>query len=184
MNAPVGRSLAPLRLPVNNEVVRVAPADFMKLRRPKVLWVMSIWLGCTGRRNRRSGPGGNERSANAAQSVIPAKRSASRNPACSPGADLLFHAKILWIPAFAGMTAGLKSANDRLHRAGGLDARETLIEALILVSEPLVIDTEQVKHRGLEVADMDGVLDDVVGELVSLTMHNTPFESRRPPSRS
>ncbi len=100
MNAPVGRSLAPFGLPVNNELVRVAPADFRKSRRPEVLWVISIWLALDEGKTcflaswtsvRGEGAlsssfwsthsdGGSFRFA-----VIPAKRSASRNPACFPG---------------------------------------------------------------------------------------------------
>jgi hypothetical protein len=56
----------------------------------------------------------------------------------------------------------LKSAKNCFDRTGGIDASEALIEALILVGKFLVIDPKQVKQRGLEVADVDGILDDVV----------------------
>ena len=69
------------------------------------------------------------------------------------------------------------SANNCLHRTGLLDAREALIEALILVGKFLMIDPEQVKQGGLEVADMDGIFDDVVGELVGLSMDDPSFDS-------
>jgi hypothetical protein len=70
-----------------------------------------------------------------------------------------------------------KSAYDGLDRSGWVHASKPLIEALILVCESLVIDSEQVKQCGLEVADMNRIFDDVVGELVGFTMDDAPFGS-------
>src|SRR3954470_3493453 len=62
------------------------------------------------------------------------------------------------------------SRQERLDHAGRLDAGQALVEPLMAVGEPLVVEAEQVQHGGVEVADVDGVLDDVVRELVRLAV--------------
>ena len=47
-----------------------------------------------------------------------------------------------------------------------LDAGELGVEAAELVGEALVVDAEAVEDRGVEVAEVDRVLDDVVAEVV------------------
>ena len=112
----------------------------------------------------------------AARPVRPPRVAARHFPSSSEEGSLRAFAQKsnLWNYAFVEMTTKSlgesiripprteESADNCLHRAGRLDSREALIEALILVSESLVIDPEQVKQRGLEVTDMHGVLDDVV----------------------
>src|SRR4051794_16685363 len=57
------------------------------------------------------------------------------------------------------------SRQDRLDRVGRLDAGQALVEALVLDRQPGVVDAELVQDGGVDVADVDGVLDDVVAEL-------------------
>ena len=42
------------------------------------------------------------------------------------------------------------------------------IAALELVGQPGVVDPQQVQDRGVQVVDLDRVVDDVVGEVVGL----------------
>src|SRR5262249_6943917 len=51
-----------------------------------------------------------------------------------------------------------------------LDTRQPLVQPLVLERELLVVDAEQVKHRGVEVVDVARVLDDVVTEVVGLAV--------------
>ena len=51
-----------------------------------------------------------------------------------------------------------------------LDAGQPLVEALELEREPLVVDAQAVQDRGVQVVDVDRVLDDVVAEVVGLAV--------------
>ncbi len=53
---------------------------------------------------------------------------------------------------------------------GGFDAGQALVEPLIAEREPLMVETQEPEHRGVEVVDVNGVLDDVVGELVGFAV--------------
>ena len=46
------------------------------------------------------------------------------------------------------------------------DAGEADVEAAEGVGEAVVVDPEDVQHRGVQVAEVDGVLGDVVAEVV------------------
>ena len=46
-----------------------------------------------------------------------------------------------------------------------------LIEPLIAVGEPLVVEAQLVEHGGVEIADMDWVFDDVVREIVGFAVN-------------
>src|SRR6185503_275283 len=70
------------------------------------------------------------------------------------------------------------------HHPRRLDAGEPLVEALEAVAEPLVIEAKQVEERRLEVADVHRILDDVVGEIVRLTVgHAAPDAAAGHPQR-
>jgi hypothetical protein len=58
-----------------------------------------------------------------------------------------------------------------------LDAGQLAVEALEAVGEALVVEAEQVQHRGVEVADVHGILDDVVGEVVGLAVDRPAFHA-------
>lgn len=60
---------------------------------------------------------------------------------------------------------------------GGFDAGELLVEALIFEGELVVVDSELVKDGGVEVADVDGVLGDVVAEVVGLAIDFATFDA-------
>ena len=51
-----------------------------------------------------------------------------------------------------------------------LDARQALVEPLVAIREPAMVEPEKLKHGRVEVADVHGVLDDVVGEFVGLAV--------------
>ncbi len=55
---------------------------------------------------------------------------------------------------------------DTVDDVGGFDAGEFHIESLVSVGEALVIDTEEVEHGGVEVTDVDDIVDRVVAEFV------------------
>ena len=72
---------------------------------------------------------------------------------------------------------GRRSGHQRLHHAGRFDAGEAEVEALRLEGEALVVDAKQVQHGGVEVADLNRVLDDVVGEVVGLALERATFHA-------
>ncbi len=53
-----------------------------------------------------------------------------------------------------------------LNHASGFDARQTIIQSLRFERESLVVDSKQVKDRGVEIADVHRILDNVVAEVV------------------
>ena len=53
---------------------------------------------------------------------------------------------------------------------GLFHAGQPLVEALVFVGEPFVIDAEQVQHGGVEIVNVDRVFDDVVGEVVGFAV--------------
>src|SRR3954451_7456630 len=58
------------------------------------------------------------------------------------------------------------SGEDVLDPMRLLDSGEAHVQAAELVGEAVVIDPEAVQDGGVQVAEVDGVLDDVVGEVV------------------
>jgi hypothetical protein len=56
-----------------------------------------------------------------------------------------------------------------------INARQFLIEALVAVREPFMVETEQLQHRGMKVMDVDRIFHDVVTEIVRLTVDLPPF---------
>ena len=57
------------------------------------------------------------------------------------------------------------------------DVRQTVVTSLELEGLPLVVDAEEVLHRGVQVVHVDRVLDDVVAELVGLTVDMAAFDA-------
>src|SRR5688572_6050936 len=55
-----------------------------------------------------------------------------------------------------------------LHHLRRFDPCELEVEPLMAVGEPLVVVAEQVQYGRVEVADVDGVANDVVGEIIGL----------------
>ena len=74
---------------------------------------------------------------------------------CSPAA---FHVPRQRAPAMLGRILHCQFL-DHLRR---LDAGQPLVEALVAVRESFVIEAQQVQHRGVEIADVHRVFDDVV----------------------
>src|ERR1043165_1400811 len=62
------------------------------------------------------------------------------------------------------------SRQQRLDDLGLLHAGELGVEALVAVGQALVVEAELVEDRRVEVADVDGILDDVVAEVVGLAV--------------
>jgi len=69
------------------------------------------------------------------------------------------------------------SCQQRLDHGRGDDAGELLIEALESERELLVVDAEAVEHRGVQVADVDGVYGDVVAEIVGLAVADARLDA-------
>ena len=63
-----------------------------------------------------------------------------------------------------------RSRDQFFDHAGGLDAGQALVEPLIAEGESLMVETQQPEHGGVEVVDVHGVLDDVVGEIVGFAV--------------
>lgn len=58
----------------------------------------------------------------------------------------------------------------RLDYLRRLDARQPLVEALVPIREPLMIEAERLQHGRVEVVDVYWILDDVVREVVGLAV--------------
>ena len=58
------------------------------------------------------------------------------------------------------------------HFAGHVGQPE--VAALVAVGEPLVVDAQQVQHRGVQVVDVHDVVDGVVAELVGRAVARCP----------
>lgn len=66
---------------------------------------------------------------------------------------------------------GFKLGDQLFNDLGWLNAGQSLVETLVLEGESLMIDSQQVQDRGVEVADVDRILNDVVGEVVRLSVN-------------
>src|SRR5262245_31607048 len=55
--------------------------------------------------------------------------------------------------------------------------RQSLVEALVLERELLVVEAELVEHSSVEITDVDWVLHDVVREIVGFAVHGAALEA-------
>ena len=60
---------------------------------------------------------------------------------------------------------------------GSFYAGQTHVETLGLDAEPPVIDSEEVEHGGMQVADVDDIVDRVVTHLVGGPVRDASFDS-------
>lgn len=67
----------------------------------------------------------------------------------------------------------LRLGQEGFHDMGLLDAGQLLIEALIFVAKPLMIETEQLQDCSLKIANMNRVFDDVVRKVVGFAMDDS-----------
>src|ERR1039457_2091727 len=65
-----------------------------------------------------------------------------------------------------------------LHCVGLFHARQALVQSLVCISEPLVINAHQVEDRGVDVADMHRVADDIVAEVVRFAIDRAALHAR------
>ena len=65
-----------------------------------------------------------------------------------------------------------------------MDVGQAVVAALELEGQPGVVDAQAVEDRGVQVVDVDRVLDDVVAEVVGLAVGDARLGSRRRPARS
>ena len=86
---------------------------------------------------------------------------------------------------FICLDAMMQSANHRdgrqarmlLHH-GPVDVGEAVVAALEAVGEAGVVEAEQMQGGGVQVVDVDGILDDVVAEVVRLAVDVAAFHAR------
>jgi len=72
---------------------------------------------------------------------------------------------------------GFSLAQDFFDDAGWFDAGELLVEALVIEGELVVINSQLVKDGGVKVADVDGILGDVVAEVIGLAVNLSAFDA-------
>ena len=60
--------------------------------------------------------------------------------------------------------------NQLFDNLARLHAGESLIESLVFERELLVIETQQMQHGSVEIVDVAGVFDDVIGEVVGFSV--------------
>src|SRR5579864_6423637 len=70
------------------------------------------------------------------------------------------------------LSCALRSRQQSLYYVGRDRTRQLLIEALKLVGELAVVDSQAMKNGGVEVAHVDRIFDDVVTILVSFAIGN------------
>src|SRR5688572_7379294 len=90
-------------------------------------------------------------------------------PACLSTTALSGWSRATTWRAMSGSCSGEACAcsnQDFAHHPRFFDAGQLEIEPLVLVGEPLVVDAELVEHRGVQVADVDGVFDRVVAHVI------------------
>lgn len=64
-----------------------------------------------------------------------------------------------------------------MYRSGVfLDSGQSLVEAAMLHGEALRVDAHPVEDRRVQVADVDGVFDDVVAEVVGLAVTDSALD--------
>lgn len=66
--------------------------------------------------------------------------------------------------------------------AGWFDSRQAEVETLVTMGQLFVLDSEQMEHRGMQVADVDRVLGYVVAEFIQLRRTSARTSHRRRPS--
>ena len=71
----------------------------------------------------------------------------------------------------------IRLREDALHYVSFFDAGEFAVEAAEGVCELFVVDAEDVEHRGVEVAEVDWVLGDVVAEVVGAPVLDAGFDA-------
>ncbi len=71
----------------------------------------------------------------------------------------------------------MRSCEDLADDSGRFDAGEADVEALIRNAQSLVIESEQVQHGGMKIADVDDIIDRVVAEFVSGAMGHAAFDA-------
>ena len=64
-----------------------------------------------------------------------------------------------------------------MHDACGFDTGEAFFEALVGEGESFVIDAETMKHGGVEIANVHGILGDVVGMGIGLAKVHTGLDA-------
>ena len=68
-------------------------------------------------------------------------------------------------------TAAHASSQDFADHPTFLDPGQTLVESLKRGREATIIDSHQVQDRRIQIANVNGVFDDVVAEVVGFAMH-------------
>lgn len=71
----------------------------------------------------------------------------------------------------------MELAQDIREDLGWLHAGELLIQSLVFESEVIVIESQLVEKRCVKIADMDGVLGDVVAEVIGIAVDQTAFDT-------
>src|SRR6056300_1796052 len=64
-----------------------------------------------------------------------------------------------------------------LNHMSFLDAGESLIESLEAICQSFMIDSQQVHHRGMDVADFGGTFGDFVSEIVCASIGDSRFHA-------
>ena len=69
------------------------------------------------------------------------------------------------------------SAKDFFDHAACLNTGQAVIQALVRKGETLVVDSQLMKHRRVEVANVDWIFGDVVAEVIGLTVADTALDA-------
>ena len=78
------------------------------------------------------------------------------------------------VPSFRRV-ATIELSNQIVDYLRVFNSGKSLIESLRLVGESFMVDTQQVERRGMEVANMNGIFDDIVRKVVCLAIDGSGF---------
>src|SRR5437879_3437797 len=70
-----------------------------------------------------------------------------------------------------------RSGQDAFNRIGFFDTSQPLIQALELIGEEPMINSQAMENGGIDVADMNRIFGDVVAEIVRLAVNHPAFDA-------
>jgi len=75
------------------------------------------------------------------------------------------------------MSKSRKLSQDRLNDLRRFYAGEALVEAKVANAETFVVEAKEMQDRGVPVAEMYGVFDDVVRKIIRFTVNHAAFDA-------
>ena len=65
------------------------------------------------------------------------------------------------------------SGQDLVDDSGALNTGQALVQALVAIGKPFVVDAQALQHRSVEVVDVHRIADAVIAEIIGLAVNVT-----------